>query len=227
MINDQEKNEELNMNNLANKLRTGIQESHNSAEHTGFMTKFLKGEIDQELFAKLLSKLYYIYSQLEAELEFHKNDALVSHLYFAELNRKANLEQDLAFHLGENWREKIAPSPAVLTYVSRLREVSETEPVLLIAHAYTRYMGDLSGGQALKKIAQTALNLDEHQGTNFYEFDQISEINAFKGKYRQALNELPIDEALEDKIVAEANTAFRLNIKMLAELEGNIAQPVA
>jgi len=41
----------------------------------------------------------------------------------------------------------------------------------LIAHSYTRYIGDLSGGQILG-IAERAMNSDG-QGTAFYEFKDI------------------------------------------------------
>lgn len=207
------------MNNLALKLRNGIQQSHGDAEHSGFMKKFLAGQIEQELFAKLLSNFYWIYSQLEAELEMHKDNPLVGGVYFPELNRKANLEKDLAFYYGDNWRGKITPGPAVQAFVARLREVSASEPALLIAHAYTRYMGDLSGGQGLKRIVRSVFNLTGEEGSCFYEFEQISDANAFKAIYRQALNELPVSEEMEDKILAEAIVSFKLNIKMMRELE--------
>lgn len=207
------------MNNLAIKLRNGIQQSHRDAEHSGFMKKFLAGQIEQDLFAKLLSNFYWIYSQLEAELEMHKDNPLVGGVYFPELNRKANLEKDLAFYYGDNWRSKITPGPAVQAFVARLREVSASEPALLIAHAYTRYMGDLSGGQGLKRIVRSVFNLTGEEGSSFYEFEQISDANAFKAIYRQALNELPVSEEMEDKIVAEAIVSFKLNIKMMRELE--------
>lgn len=207
------------MNNLAIKLRNGIQQSHGDAEHSGFMKRFLAGQIERDLFAKLVSNFYWIYSQLEAELEMHKDHPLVAGVYFPQLNRKANLEKDLAFYYGDNWREKITSGPAVQAFVARLREVSASEPALLIAHAYTRYMGDLSGGQGLKKIVRLAFNLTGQEGSSFYEFEQISDANAFKAIYRQALNELSISEEMEDKIVAEAIVSFKLNIKMMRELE--------
>ena len=213
--------------NLATKLRAGTQQSHAAAEHTGFMQGFLKGCVDQDSFGKLLSNLYCVYSQLELELECHQNHSLVSYFYFPELNRKANLEKDLAFYFGSDWKEKVTPSSAAQAYINRIREVSATEPVLLLAHAYTRYMGDLSGGQGLKKIVQSVMNLPEPQGTAFYDFDQISDLKAFKDKYRQALDELPVDEETADKIVAEANNSFKLNIQMLQELEGSLATAVS
>ncbi|HEY9811284.1 MAG TPA: biliverdin-producing heme oxygenase [Halomicronema sp.] len=207
------------MNNLAIKLRNGIQQAHGDAEHSGFMKRFLAGQIERDLFAKLLNNFYWIYCQIETELEFHKDNILVSGVYFPQLNRKANLEKDLAFYYGNNWREKITPGPAVQAFVARLREVSASEPALLIAHAYTRYMGDLSGGQGLKKIVRSVFNLSGEEGSCFYEFEQISDVNAFKGIYRQALNELPVSEEMEDKIVAEAIISFKLNIQMMRELE--------
>lgn len=207
--------------NLAAKLRTGTQQSHTDAEHTDFMKRFLKSAIDKESFCKLLGNLYYIYSQLEAELECHKNQPLVQPLYFPELNRKANLEKDLGFYYGKNWSEQVLPTAAAQAYISRIREVSSTQPVLLIAHAYTRYMGDLSGGQMLQKIAESLFGLHEHQGITFYDFDRIPDLNAFKGKYREALDSLAVDEATIEQIVAEANLSFSLNIQMLRELGEN------
>jgi heme oxygenase len=80
-------------------------------------------------------------------------------------------------------------------------------------------LGDLSGGQILKKIAQTAMNLSDGVGTAFYEFAAIPDEKAFKNKYRQAMNDLPADEATIERIVDEANDAFGMNMKMFQELE--------
>ena len=110
-------------------------------------------------------------------------------------------------------------------YSDRLQTLSETEPVLLIAHAYTRYMGDLSGGQSLKNVIRSALSLPLGQGTEFYAFDQIptpEARRAFKERYRQTLDALPIDTATIERIVAEANYAFTLNRDVVHELEADV-----
>jgi heme oxygenase (biliverdin-producing, ferredoxin) len=211
---------------LATKLREGTKKSHTMAENTGFIACFLKGTVEKNSYRKLVSNLYFVYSAMEEELERQKHHPIISKIYFPELNRKAALEQDLYYYYGSNWREQIAPSPATQAYVARIREVSNTAPELFVAHSYTRYLGDLSGGQILKKIAQTAMNLSDGSGTAFYEFANIPDEKAFKTQYRQAMNDLPADETTVDRIVAEANDAFGMNMKMFQELEGNLIKAI-
>jgi heme oxygenase len=213
-------------NNLATKLREGTKKAHTMAENVGFVKCFLKGVVEKTSYRKLVSNLYFVYSAMEEEMDRHSTHPILSKIYFPQLNRKKSLEQDLYFYYGSNWREQVAPSPAAKNYVQHIREVSATQPELLIAHSYTRYLGDLSGGQILKKIAQRAMNLAEGQGTDFYEFQDIPDEKAFKANYRQALDELPIDDATAERIVDEANATFGMNMKLFQELEGNLIKAI-
>ncbi|MBD2339811.1 heme oxygenase (biliverdin-producing) [Calothrix sp. FACHB-156] len=212
--------------NLAVKLRSGTEQAHTAAENVGFMKCFLKGVVDRDCFAKFLSNLYFVYSELEAAIVTNVNNQAIAAVYFPELNRQAALEKDMMFYYGKQWRKQIAPATATQTFVARIRELSATEPILLLGHAYTRYMGDLSGGQMLQKIAQSTLQLSGYEGTNFYNFDQIPDKTAFKHKYREALDALPIDDATTDQIVAEANNAFHLNMQIVQGLEANLIQAI-
>ncbi|MFM7363358.1 MAG: heme oxygenase (biliverdin-producing) [Cuspidothrix sp.] len=220
--------------NLASKLRVGTKKAHTMAENVGFVKCFLKGVVEKNSYRKLVANFYFIYSAMEEEMEKHKDHPIVGKIYFPELNRKHTLEQDLAYYYGYNWREQVKLSPAGAAYVNRIREISATEPELLIAHSYTRYLGDLSGGQILKNIAQTAMNLTEGEGTAFYEFADISDEKAFKAQYRQNLDAMAIDDttsdggkpSLADRIVEEANSAFDINMKMFQELEGNLIKAI-
>lgn len=210
---------------LASQLREGTKHSHTTAENTAFMKCFLKGIVEREPFRKLLANLYWVYSTLEAEIRRHRTHPVVGLIYFPELERQQKLEQDLAFYYGENWREQIAASEAGKRYVARIQEVSETNPALLVAHAYVRYMGDLSGGQSLRNIVRSALNLPADQGTGLHEFDALPTVEArraFKGRYRDALNAMPVDQALAQEIVNEANLAFGLNRDVVHELEPDV-----
>ena len=212
--------------NLASKLRVGTKKAHTMAENVGFVKCFLKGVVEKSSYRKLVANFYYVYSAMEEEMEKHSQHPIVSKINFSQLNRKHSLEQDLSYYYGANWREQIKLSPAGEAYVQRIREISATEPELLIAHSYTRYLGDLSGGQILKNIAVTAMNLNEGEGTAFYEFADITDEKAFKAKYRQTLDELPIDDATGDRIVDEANAAFGMNMKLFQELEGNLIKAI-
>lgn len=212
--------------NLATKLREGTKKSHTMAENTGFIACFLKGTVEKTSYRTLVSNLYFVYSAMEEEMERQKNHPIIAKIYFPELNRKPALEQDLYYYYGANWREQVAPSPAAQAYIARIREASNSAPELLVAHSYTRYLGDLSGGQILKGIAQRGMNLSDGEGTHFYEFPTIADEKAFKATYRQAMNDLPVDEATADRIVAEANDAFGMNMKMFKELEGNLIKAI-
>ncbi len=212
--------------NLATKLREGTKKAHTMAENVGFVKCFLKGVVEKNSYRKLVSNLYFVYSAMEEEMERHEAHPILSKIYFKQLNRKKTLEQDLSFYYGSNWREQVAPSPAAQAYVQHIHQVSASEPELLIAHSYTRYLGDLSGGQILKKIAQRSMNLSEGQGTAFYEFKDIPDEKAFKANYRQVLDELPIDEVTADRIVDEANATFGMNMKLFQELEGNLIKAI-
>jgi heme oxygenase (biliverdin-producing, ferredoxin) len=211
--------------NLATLLREGTKKSHTMAENVGFVKCFLKGVVEKTSYRKLVANLYFVYSAMEEEMEKLRQHPVVSKICFPELNRKHALEQDLYFYYGPNWRNEISLSPAGQVYVDRIREIAATEPELLVAHSYTRYLGDLSGGQILKKIAEKAMGL-ESGGTAFYDFKDIPDEKAYKNHYRQTLNELPVDAATAERIVAEANAAFGMNMKMFMELEGNLIKAI-
>jgi heme oxygenase len=213
--------------NLAAQLREGTSKSHSMAENVSFVKSFLSGIIDRTSYRKLVANLYFIYSALEEEMEKHKDNTLIKPIYFQELNRKKNLEEDLAYYYGSNWKSLISISEATQSYVDRIRIVSEQKPELLISHAYTRYLGDLSGGQLLKKIAQRALNIKEGEpGLSFYEFDKVQDEQSFKQEYKNALDSLNLNESSIDQIIAEANVSFTMNMKMFQELETSVIKIV-
>ncbi|NXH14507.1 HMOX2 oxygenase, partial [Bucco capensis] len=206
---------------LSELLKEGTKESHDRAENTDFVKNFLKGRIKREHFKLATVALYFTYSALEEEMEHNKEHPAFAPLYFpSELHRRESLAKDLDYFYGEGWEEKIQCSEATQHYVDRIHHVGQHEPELLVAHAYTRYMGDLSGGQVLKKVAQRALKLPSTgEGIQFYEFDNIANAQQFKQFYRARMNALDLDENTKERIVEEANRAFRFNMQVFDELD--------
>ena len=161
---------------------------------------------------------------MEEELSrlIKEHHPVVSLIDFEELNRCGSLEEDLSFYFGENWSNLLPVSSSAKAYKDRIKHIAVTQPELLIGHHYTRYIGDLSGGQILKRIAKKAMNISGDNGLKFYEFAQIKDPKEFKLKYSETLNSLPIDQKMADSIVDEANLAFKYNMDMFKELEGNL-----
>lgn len=155
-----------------------------------------------------------MYSAIEEEIEKNKDHPMFAPLYFpSELHRRDALAKDLEYFYGEDWESKISCSAATKPYVDRIHEVGRNDPVLLVAHAWTRYMGDLSGGQILKKVAQRALKLPPTgEGLNFFHFEGIHNPTAFKRLYRSRMNELEVDAETKEKLLDEANLAFKYNM---------------
>src|SRR5699024_2558591 len=111
------------------------------------------------------------------------NDATIAPFLHDGLLRHAALEADLVSLVGETWREEHPPVPATDRYVARLQEVGTDWPGGHIAHHYTRYMGDLSGGQIIGRRAAATYGLEEKVNDNFARFDQIGDLDRFKDSY--------------------------------------------
>ncbi|KAM6293825.1 heme oxygenase 1 [Porphyrio hochstetteri] len=206
---------------LSELMKEATKEVHEQAENTPFMKNFQKGQVSLHEFKLVTASLYFIYSALEEEIECNKDNPVYASVYFpGELHRKAALEKDLEYFYGSNWREEIPCPEATQKYVARLHDVGKNHPELLVAHAYTRYLGDLSGGQVLKKIAQKALQLPSTgEGLAFFTFDGVSNATKFKQLYRSRMNALEMDLATKKRVLEEAKKAFLLNIQVFEALQ--------
>jgi heme oxygenase len=207
---------------LSTRLKEGTKKSHNAAENTKFVAGFLRGVLNPEEYRKLITDFYYVYETMEQRIQETK-DPLASVLkqWGAKLYRTAFLQRDLRYYYGPMYRDLMIPSEACNTYCYRLNEIAENDPYLLIAHHYTRYIGDLSGGQILKGIAKKALNPPEGEGLHFYDFPMIDDAKAFKTDYRAVLDGLEVNEHQVNTLITEANYAFRLNMYIFDELQGD------
>ena len=211
----------MSISDFSKQLKEGTKKSHTMAENTSFVASFLRGVVDESKYRQLVANFYFIYHALETEVENNKDNPFVGPMRLNGLSRHDALIKDCEYFYGDDWREKIYPTEQTQRYVNRIHEVAKENPELLIAHHYTRYMGDLSGGQILKGIAQKALGLKE-DGLAFYEFPAISDKKGFKESYRRVLDTIiPATQKDVDGIIVEANYAFRLNMYMFEEIQGD------
>jgi len=209
---------------FAAQIKQGTKESHSAAENTKFVASFLRGVLDPQEYRKLIANFYYVYSAMEEEVEALKDHPVVGKINLPELPRKESLKEDLSYYYGPSWETEIKQSEACVKYVNRIREIAKDDPNLLVGHHYTRYLGDLSGGQILRGIAENSLKPEKGKGLSFYDFSEISDSKNYKKVYRQLLDGLDVAQDDVDLIIREANYAFKLNMYMFEELEGSASK---
>ena len=199
---------------LSVQLREGTQDSHRTAESTPFIKTFFSGKLSISQYRNFLLQLFHVYSALEENSELLFDDPELQKIYFPELLRALRLSKDLNLFFGkEDWKS-IPILQSTQEYVDRIRFLKDQRDYALVAHYYTRYLGDLSGGQTMKKIVLKMFPEDFHTGISFYQFPEISNFDDFKNEYRSRLDSLSIDSVMGQLIIKEARIAFQLNTKI-------------
>jgi heme oxygenase len=202
---------------LSRRLRDETRELHTAAERSGVMHRLLRGRLSRPAYVALLENLAELYRALEHALDRNRENGALSWLDLGALRRIDALESDIGV-----WRRAGDPAdtirPATREYVDRLRGIAAEAPELLLAHAYVRYLGDLSGGQLLRPIVERTLGAEAEGGTAFYVFADIDDVARFKEGFRANLDAIR-DPSLADRLIAEAKGAFVLHERLFRELE--------
>ncbi|KAL7850584.1 hypothetical protein SRHO_G00199330 [Serrasalmus rhombeus] len=205
---------------LSEQIKEVTKDTHVRAENTQLMLNYQKGQITLPQYKLLLCSLYEIYRALEDELDKNSGHPGVEPIYFPqELARLEPLERDLEYFFGPQWRKRVTVPAATLRYTERLREIGRSNPNLLVAHAYTRYLGDLSGGQVLGKITQKTMGLSNTEGVAFFSFPAVTSPHRFKQLYRSRMNSIELTEEERRRVLDEAVRAFELNIEVFDDLQ--------
>jgi heme oxygenase len=197
---------------LSTLLRSGSQAEHTAAEGSTFMSELLAGRIDAAGYAHFLGLLRRVYEALESTAAELAADPIASAVIDPAIERLAAIDADL-----DHWGRVSVVSPAADAYVARIRR-SASWGGLFVAHHYTRYLGDLSGGQAIGRIIEREFGLVDGVGTAFYSFEQVPKPKLYKDAYRTRLDALPLDEAERQRVLDEVKTVFSLNGGLFAEM---------
>ncbi|MEW1830434.1 biliverdin-producing heme oxygenase [Streptomyces sp. NPDC088196] len=200
------------MDSFSTVIRTASHEQHVEAETSTFMSDLLGGRLGVDAYARYTEQLWFVYEALESGAERLASDPVAGAFIQAELFRLPALERDLAHLRGAEWRSGLTALPATRAYAERVRECAELWPAGYIAHHYTRYLGDLSGGQIIRDKAERTWGFARRgDGVRFYVFEEIGNPAAFKRGYRERLDSVPVDDLEKQRIVAECKRAFALN----------------
>ena len=200
---------------LSAAMREGSMAEHQAAEDSSFMSELLGGRVNERGYADYLLRLRVVYATMEETVGAHRDDAAVSAVADTALERLAAIDADLDHWVSDGERSVV--SPAAAAYRQRLLDAAAEWPTLLVAHHYTRYLGDLSGGQAISRLVARHYAATDEQ-LAFYRFDGIDNHVQFKRDYRVQLDALPLSDEQSAAVVAEALAAFEFNGALFDEL---------
>lgn len=206
---------------LAERIKTQTDAAHRRTEQSRFVGDLLGGKLTAAAHAALIAQTYLVYRTLEEAGRAHADHPVVAPFLGDELLRTAALEADLEFLLGADWRTKVTASPATQRYVDRLNEVAFDSAAGFVAHHYIRYLGDLSGGQIIRRMLERAYGYTT-DGLRFYIFDRIDKPKPYKDAYRAKLDNAPLSAADQQQLIDEVNLAYALNEALFADLEADI-----
>jgi heme oxygenase len=198
-------------------LRERTSAVHRESEGATFMQDLMSGQGCREDYILLLSQHYFIYEALEQAAAGLSGDPVAGLFISPKLTRLPAIEADLEFLLGQQWRDRVAPLDSTLRYTERIREVGRTWPGGFVAHHYTRYLGDLSGGQIIRTLLQRQYGF-ETNGVGFYLFADIAKPKLFKDTYRAQLDAVDWSDEERDRVIDEVSLAFRFNTDLFDDL---------
>ena len=201
---------------LSARLRRGTRAAHDAARRNGFLDGLVTGRLPLAAYAEMTAHHWFIYESLESASSAMADDPVAGRFIFPALFRVPILESDLRFLYGPRWQSRISALPATTTYCTRLRSAAFDDATGFVAHHYTRYLGDLSGGQFLKRAVVEAYRF-RRSGYRFFVFDGVDPA-LFKARYRERLDTVPWRRAEQDAFLAEVSVAYRLNTDVLNEL---------
>lgn len=198
-------------------MRERSHAAHSGSEHAGFMADLMKGDGTRDDYVALVAQHWFIYDALEHVAERMAHDPVATLFVSDKLTRLPALEADLAFLIGPDWRERISPLPTTERYVARIRQVGAVWAGGFVAHHYTRYLGDLSGGLFIGRLMARQFGFDTN-GIGFYIFSEIADPKAFKDVYREQLDAAPWDDDEKERVVAEVLAAYQFNTDLFRDL---------
>jgi heme oxygenase len=192
---------------LAARLREATAPEHKDTESRGFITRLMGGELSLAAYTAYLAQYAYVYRALEAREPLETDPEFLKD---ADLMRTPSIESDLANLGAPEWETTHPALPATAEYVAHLESLDREDLPRYVAHHYTRYLGDLSGGQAIAALVARHYDASEDQ-LAFYRFESIDSPVRYKRAYRDGLDALPFSEEQAEILFAEAKRAFVFN----------------
>ncbi|SCI90463.1 Heme oxygenase 1 [uncultured Clostridium sp.] len=193
---------------------------HSAAENTGYIKKLVDGAASIEGYAEYILNLEKMYRAIEVALDKNENNEVVKPFVTKELYRSELMRKDLEFLLGDKM-DSIKLLASTEACVAKIEELSEKNPELVVAYAYTRFLADLFGGRTFLSLLSTNYKISA-EGLNYYQFPEINDLRGYVMKYHNMLADIRLSEEKKIDFINEVNNAYIYNLAISNELDAKL-----
>lgn len=196
---------------LADTLKTQTQAAHTAAERHEFQGRVLRGMLGTQGYAAQMGQYYLAHKALTKALSKASGDTSVSELFRPYHVYPAMFEADLR-HFGVD-PASVRPLEATKRIVA---EIDAADPLSLLGFAYVAE-GSTNGGKFIGQALRRALNAPNGEGLSSLDPHgeaQRERWHAFRG----SLDQLALDEAGRQRVIAAADRYFAYVIELFDEL---------
>lgn len=196
---------------VATTVRAASTAEHRNAESRPFIIALMGGQLTLAHYTRYLAQFARVYEALESE----QQTVDAPELFDPALARSASIDGDLNALGAPDWRSAHPPLPATRRYLDRLHEIDDLPR--RVAHHYTRYLGDLSGGQAIAALVARHYGATSDQ-LSYFRFTGILNLVHYKRGYRDGINALGFSESEQAALVSEVKLAYAMNAAVFDDL---------
>ncbi|MFY7856588.1 MAG: biliverdin-producing heme oxygenase [Rubrivivax sp.] len=213
---------------LPEALRRATADAHLQAERSPFVGTLLSGQIEPEVYLRWLVALHGLYAALEQGLQAEWSASVATtcpHLP-ASVFRAKSVQDDITYWCGHLGCEAPVAGPVAAAYAEHLRVLAREAPARLLAHAYVRYLGDLSGGRlmqkGLKHLGGQGTPDDPslpHPGMAFFRYPEGNSLSELREQVRSVLAAAGNDLSDWQGVLDEAVDAFARHRGLMDEVD--------
>lgn len=192
-------------------LRAATRKLHTRAEKSGVVAEFLRGQASVRDYTVYLRGLWPVYLRMEKALLRNHAVPELRGMVRRDVFREPAIRADLTELAGPRFDSALPWLPEGKRYAERIDELSSSQPSLLLAHAYTRYLGDLNGGAVLARRLHERVGVPA-DALSFYTFG--TDGSALAAGFAQAVDRATGEATLIGQLAEEAAISFELNIAL-------------
>lgn len=190
-------------------------EAHELSKDSGFATTLMSGQWSYKAFVEWQRALYPIYVALEDIMKSNRKDPSLHIFDHRKLDRNQKIFNDLAYY-GVNPVLDPSPLPSVKDYVAKVEDAG-SRPQRIMAYHYTRYMGDMIGGQVIARTLKEKYDMPD-EALTCYDFSDIGDLYHYRKTYKTLLDLVPWTEEERRAFIEETKVAYEINAVLFQEL---------